>query len=155
MTRARAGLADLDEVVGDREREDETRADRLDIEGDPAGDAELGLHLRGRRRERVVRRRRADNDQINVHGGNIGRRQSAVGGAYREVGGEFTVGGDVSLADAGARDDPLIRGLDPLRELGVGDDPFRKIRTAPENLRSRFVHYPAASFGSVPDSEET
>ena len=63
-----------------------------------------------------------------------GCRERAVGGANREIGGQLAVGGDVTLTNAGARDDPLVRGLDLLGQVGVGDDPLRKIRTAAEDL---------------------
>ena len=46
----------------------------------------------------------------------------------------------MTLPNARARHDPLVRGLDLLRKIGVGDDPLRKIRTAAEDLRSHFVH---------------
>ena len=38
-----------------------------------------------------------------------------------EGGGGLTLGGDPSLADAGALDDPLVAGVDALFELGVGE----------------------------------
>ena len=37
----------------------------------------------------------------------------------------FVIGGDASLPDAGAVDDPLVVGLDQLLEVRVGQDAFR------------------------------
>ena len=45
------------------------------------------------------------------------RFQRARGGVEREVAGGLAFGGDVPLADAGARGDPLVAGVD---ELGAG-----------------------------------
>jgi hypothetical protein len=45
----------------------------------------------------------------------------------REIAGRLAVGGAAALADAGARGDPLVGGVDELLEIGVGDDPFRQV----------------------------
>ncbi len=42
-----------------------------------------------------------------------------------EVAGRFVVCGDVAILDAGATPDPLVRGLDHLLEIRVGEDAFR------------------------------
>jgi hypothetical protein len=45
----------------------------------------------------------------------------------REIAGRLAVGGAAALADAGARGDPLVGGVDELLEIGVGDDLFRQV----------------------------
>jgi hypothetical protein len=48
-------------------------------------------------------------------------------GIEREVAGRFAIRRAAALADAGARGDPLVAGVDELLEVGVGDDFFRQI----------------------------
>ena len=55
------------------DRVDEAAADSLQVESGALDDAESGLNLSGDRGKRVVRRRRGDNDEVNV-----GRRQAAA-----------------------------------------------------------------------------
>jgi len=44
-----------------------------------------------------------------------------------EVARRFPVRRKAPLADAGPRGDPFVTGLDPLLEVGVGDDRFRQV----------------------------
>ncbi len=44
-----------------------------------------------------------------------------------QIAGGFAVCGAAPLADAGARGDPLVAGVDEFLEVGVGDDFFRQI----------------------------
>jgi hypothetical protein len=48
-------------------------------------------------------------------------------GVEREIAGRLAVGRAAALADAGARGDPLVGGIDDLLEIGVGDDLLRQI----------------------------
>jgi hypothetical protein len=45
----------------------------------------------------------------------------------REVAGGFAIGSHAPFADAGARGDPFVGGIDEFLEIGVGDDFFRQI----------------------------
>jgi hypothetical protein len=45
----------------------------------------------------------------------------------REVARGLAVRGAAALADARARGDPLVAGVDELLEIGVGDDLFRQV----------------------------
>ncbi|MGY4570813.1 hypothetical protein ACVWY5_003883 [Bradyrhizobium sp. USDA 3256] len=45
----------------------------------------------------------------------------------RQMRGEFIVGSDVALADAGALHDPVIRRVDPGGQFGIGQNPLRQI----------------------------
>jgi hypothetical protein len=49
------------------------------------------------------------------------------GGIERQVARGFPVRGPAPLADAGARGDPLVGGVDELFQIGVGDDLFRQV----------------------------
>ena len=44
-----------------------------------------------------------------------------------EIAGRLANGRKMALADAGARRDPLVAGIDQLLEIGVGDDFLRQI----------------------------
>ena len=45
----------------------------------------------------------------------------------RQVRGELALGGDVALPDPGALDDPFVRGVDPGRQFGIGQDLLRQV----------------------------
>ncbi len=45
-------------------------------------------------------------------------------------------GRKMALADAGALGDPFIRGVDPFRHFGVGDDSFRQVGPNPGQHRA-------------------
>ena len=49
------------------------------------------------------------------------------GGFRRHVAGVFIFRGDAAFFDAGARRDPLVVGVDHLREVGVGQNFFRHV----------------------------
>lgn len=81
ITSAVQGLADAQEIVGDRQRKDEAGADHLDVEGGAAGHAQRHLHLGRGRGEGIVRRRRRQDDQVEflgLHAG-IGQRRATGG----------------------------------------------------------------------------
>jgi hypothetical protein len=44
-----------------------------------------------------------------------------------QVAGGLAVGGAAALADAGARGNPFVGGVDDFFEIGVGDDLFRQV----------------------------
>ena len=84
--------------------------------------ADRVLDQRGGRREHAVRRDRGADDQVDVVGAEAGGLQRHARGGGAQAGGALVVGGDAALADAGAVDDPLVRGLDHALEVGVGQD---------------------------------
>src|SRR6476646_7792439 len=61
----------------------------------------------------------------------------------RQAGGRLAVAGDVAVADAGALDDPLVRRVDRLRQLLVGDLALRQ--RAPDPGDDRAAGHSAAS----------
>ena len=58
--------------------------------------------------------------------------------------GELALGGDVALPDAGALDDPFVRGVDPRRQFGIGQDLLRQIGAAAEHDRTYCSHETAS-----------
>ena len=112
------------EVVGDRQRIDEAGADRLHVEGGAARHAERGLHRGGGGRKGLVGRGGREHDQVDV----AARAMPGVRPAPRRrrwVARSEVISPsrrDVALADAGALADPLVGGVEALREFGVADD---------------------------------
>ncbi len=125
-------------LVGDRERVHEPRAHCRDVECRAAvPDAELVLHdARGRRKDHVGRRRRHD-DEVDVAGLHARGRNGFARGVRREVGRRFAIGGDVALADAGARTNPFVARVDALRERLVGEDLRREVASRSGDAASR------------------
>src|SRR5207342_3954680 len=56
-----------------------------------------------------------------------------------QVAGGLAVRGDVSLADAGARGDPLIAGVDGLRQVGVGQHFLRQVTAGTGDAREHLL----------------
>ena len=71
--------------------------------------------------------------QIDIGRHHARRLERRARGMQRQIAGEFTFGGDMPFADAGALDDPLIGGIDQLFEIGVGEDAVRQIAAGAEN----------------------
>src|SRR5207245_2401952 len=66
----------------------------------------------------------------------LGRLERGIGRRLRLV-------RDVPLADAAALHDPRVVGLDDLLEVGVREDPFRRIRADPDDLGPRHSRPPS------------
>src|SRR3546814_5839360 len=92
------------------------------------------------RGEDDVGRGRAEHDQVDLGGLDAGRFQRTHGGVVREVTGGFAFGRDVALADAGARGDPLVAGVDDLRQVVVGEHLFRQVAAGAGNPRRTEEH---------------
>src|SRR5690606_30713098 len=107
-------------LVGDRERIQEARTGCVDVERTAAGHAQPLLQQAGRGREDQVRRGGADDDQVEFVGTAAGSFERAYRRVVREVHRGLAFGGDVALTDAGARGDPLVAGVDDLRQVVVG-----------------------------------
>jgi hypothetical protein len=99
-------------LVGYRECVNETAAYRLHIECRAVPDAKLGLQDAGGARKYHVRCGGGDDDQIDIVRIETRGRDRLAAGLKRKVAGNFAVGGDMTLADAGSRIYPLIRSID-------------------------------------------
>ena len=116
-------LAGTDEIVGGGEAVDEAAAHGLHVECRLAFDAKLRLQQARRARENIVRRRRRNDDEVQLICPRIGRLQRLAARLEREVARALGFVGDPPLADAGALTDPLVARLQAARrEIGVGDD---------------------------------
>ena len=126
--------------VDDRQRIDEARADRLQIEGGAVGDAEPGLHRHGGGGKGLVRRRGRQHDQVDRTRLDMGIGERRAGGIEREVGGELAGGRDMAFADAGALHNPFVGGLHRTRQLVVAENSRGKIAAAAEHHRTQYGH---------------
>jgi len=126
----RLGLTEPDEVVGHRQREDEAGTDRLKVEGDAVGNAKLGLHPGRGRRERVVRRRGRQDDQIDLILRYPGVLQRLARGGQRQIRRLLGWGRQMAGPDASALRYPIIRRIDPLGEVLIGYNVLRQVRSA-------------------------
>ena len=120
-------LPDPQEIVGRRQGVGETRADRLQVEGDAAARAELGLHRGRGRREGVIGGGGRDQDQVQVLRADTGPRQGLARGGRRQIGGRLAVGGEMTLPDPGPLADPLVGCVDGSRQLLVAHHARRQI----------------------------
>jgi hypothetical protein len=108
------------------------------------GDAKPVLHRDGRGGKRIVRRRGRQHDQIDRLRIDPGMGERRLGGVDRQMRSELAFGGDMALPDAGALNDPLVRGVEPGRQFGIGQDPLRQIRTAAKHDRTCCSHETAS-----------
>ena len=136
--------AGAQEIVGGGEREDEARAHRLQVEGRAMVDAEPVLHRDRGRGKGVVRRRGRQHDQVDRLRIDPGIGERRARGVDRQMRGELALGGDMALPDAGALHDPLVGGVDPRRQFGIGQDLLRQIGAAAEHDRTYCSHETAS-----------
>src|SRR5450756_313754 len=112
---------------GDGEAVDEAGAAGLHVEGAGLGGADLVGDDRRRGRHDVVGRDRGDDDQVELARDERPRLETTAGGDLAEVARRLVHSRDAALADAGAREDPLVRRVEELRDLGVGQHALRHV----------------------------
>ncbi len=111
--------------------------------------AETVLDIDGGRGERVVRRRRRTDDQVDVGRGQACAIQRLLGRRSAQRGGRLSLTGDVALLDAGALDDPLVRGFDQAFEIAIGHHRFGSDAPKPRTTeRIMDVSYLSRRFGA-------
>src|SRR5581483_6380875 len=119
----------------------EPGARRVQVER-ATGEAEVVLDDRGGRRHLLVRRRRAEHEQVDGVGPEAGllERGGAGGDSQRRRG-----TADAAFADAAALDDPLVAGVEGLLEVVVRDDLVRQRRapsddaSGPHDVRNQAI----------------
>ena len=89
--------------------------------------ADLGLDETGGRGKNHVGRGGRDQDEIDLVAGDAGLLHRGERGFRAHVAGEFVVRRDPAFLDPGASGDPLVVGLDDLREVVVRQDSLRHI----------------------------
>ncbi len=114
-----------EEFIGRRQREDESRTDRLQIEGDTTRHAESGLDLRRDGGKGVIGGRGRNNDEVDVIGGKTGVGERRLRGAKAKRRGSFVLSRDVALPDAGALHDPGVGRVERFFEIGVAQNARR------------------------------
>ena len=130
-----AHLAAADHRVRDPEAVDEAAARGRHVEAEAAG-TDLCLHRHRRRRECLVRRAGAEDDGVHVGGARPGMGQGGLGRAGAHEGRRLVRPGDMALPDAGPLRDPGVRGVQPLRQFGVGHHPLRQVGSCPGQDRA-------------------
>ena len=122
------------EVIGGRQREDESGTGGLHVKGGNGLAAEAGLQLTGVAGKDVFWRRGGDDDEIQRCRVNIGALQGVACGLIGKIRAAFIRRGDVALRDAGTGTNPLVGGVHPLGEFLVGHDPLRQIAAGAEDF---------------------
>src|SRR5262249_46665352 len=79
-------------------------------------------------------------DEIDVDGINPRPHQRLAGGGNAKVGGKLAVFGDVPLLDSRPLADPSVAGIDPLRQIVIGEDALGEVRTDPADHRAYERH---------------
>ena len=130
------------ELVGGRQRENETRTSGIDVECGAAVRADAMLHQAGGARKNDVRRGRADDQQVDVAGLHACGFHRTLGRLHREIAGGLPFLGDMALADAGALADPFVGSVDDLFQIGVGDDVVRQVTAGAHDARIDHVPIP-------------
>jgi hypothetical protein len=93
-----------------------------DIETGNLGNAECALDEYASARKIEVGRQGRVDDEIDVARREAGALDRFLARRGRQRGSGLALGDPAALLDAGALDDPLVRGLHPRRKLVVGDD---------------------------------
>ena len=93
-------------------------------------------------RKGLVRRRRRQDDHVDIGNGDAGVGHCGAGGLLAKVGRRLALGHDVALADAGALHDPFVVGLDYPLEVGVLHDAGGQIRAASGDDGSYHLIFP-------------
>ena len=128
------------EVVGGGERKDEAGTHRLQIEGGAVMDAKPVLHRDRGSRKRIVRRRRRQHDQVDRLRIDAGVFERGTRGVDRQMRGILAIGGDVTLPDAGALNDPLVRRIETGGQFRIGQHLLRQIGAAAQHDRTFRSH---------------
>jgi hypothetical protein len=84
------------------------------------------LDLDGGGGKGVIGRRGRQHDQVDVVGRHAGGSKRVAGGSLAKRGRGLVIGGDMTLANAGTLDDPLVRRLDDTLEIRVAHDTPRQ-----------------------------
>ena len=118
-----------DELLAYFQRVDEARARRLEVEGRRPLRPDLVLHQAGRGWERHVRRDGGDDDEIDLIRCDARLGHRALGCLGRQIGAKLVVRRDAPGLDARAAGDPLVRRIDELFQVGVGDHALGDVGT--------------------------
>ena len=128
MTRTFLWAPDSTSLAPTLEGVEEAGAGGGEIEAPGAGGAELVLHEAGGGGEEHVGGDGGDDDGVEFAGVDAAAlARQILGGFGGEIAGGDAGVDDVTLADAGALDDPLVVGGDHFFEVGVGEQAGRDV----------------------------
>src|SRR5829696_5739895 len=122
-----AGGAGGDRGGGRGQAVDEAGAGAVEVVRAGGGDPEPAGHRGGRMRDGARHRAGRDDHQVNVGGGQAAGGQRLAAGADRHVNHRLVRAGDPAAGDADPAADPLVVGVHPLGQLGVGHHPGRLV----------------------------
>ena len=132
------GGAGPDQRIRNRQRIDEAAAHSLHVERGATCDAEFVLEDGGGRGENHVRRRRRDDDQVDLRRVATCRLQRMPAGFERQVAAGDVRRSEMARTDTGALHDPLIGGFNPAlcqlaAQIVVGDAVWREVAAGAGN----------------------
>jgi hypothetical protein len=108
--------------------------------------AEFGLNETAGGRENLIGRDGGADQQINLRRINARTLDGLLRGTHGELRSVLAVRGLVSLLDAGARSDPLVRRFDHLFEVGIRQDAFGIRASGAQNAGACVHHLQSPSF---------
>src|SRR5690606_30412390 len=129
----RARLPGADEAVRYGQRVNEAAAYRLHVESHCALVAEALLQQAGGAGKHLVGGGRGDDDEIEVLGPHARSFQRLLARFESKIAGVLALLGEVALADTRTRRDPLIRGVDGLGKVVIGDEACGQIAAGADN----------------------
>ena len=137
--------ARADELVGNRQRINETAAHRLDVEGRRTAVAQLALEQTGGTWENEIRRRGSNQDEVEIRSLETCGSQRPAARFESQIARRFTVFSEMAKADPGATGHPLIAGLDTaVRQIIVADRLAGQKTADAGNARKHAMRSPAA-----------
>ena len=131
----RLALPRGDEAFGHGEGEDVARAGGADVEGGGVLGPDEGLEIAGSARKQAIRTGGREHDGVEIGGGDTGTPHRALTRFAAQHGDALVRAGDAALPDAGALDDPLVRGVQRPGEVGVGQHVRRHANAHARHLR--------------------
>ena len=141
------------EALRDAERVEKPRAGRLDVERRRPFRAQDRLEIAGLGGEQPVRGAGGDDQSVEVERCQTGLAQRLLGRRLPHAGVRLLGARHAPLANARALADPLVRGLEELRELVVRHHAGRRVAAAPPQLGDGSLHATAPpSANSAPMS---
>ena len=138
--------AGADELLGDPERVDEAGAHRLHVERGTSLGSETGLQPTRGGRVDPVRGGGPDHDEVEIGPLETCRLEGPGATPVPRGRSRLPRGGDAPFADAGTFPDPLVGGIDGLRELVVGEHPLGEIAAVPA-MRANIIRSAPAREG--------
>ena len=125
-----------DELLRDLDREKEAGAGRRDVEAGGSLAPILVWMKQAVAGKTMSGRGGRDQDEIDLVAGDAGLLHRGEGGLRAHVAGIFVVRRDPAFLDPGASGDPLVVGLDDLREIVVRQDPLRHVTAGADDRDS-------------------